>query len=377
MAIKVNNTTVITDARQLANVASLDSTTIAAINANISSGAALQSSAPTAANGGLWINTNDYYLYVYNGTSWKNTYTYCGEGNPSSGGHLYTHNTFVNHDYAQPDTTTHTFVVPPTIINISVVCIGCGANEGSFSYIQHTGGNGGGGLCYKNNIAVTPGDTFDITLSPTYARFYKSGTCDVRALGANQKSGGGRSGGDGGGNGGNGGTSYSQNHAGGGSGGAGGYSGNGGVGGNGDRQTRNGSAGSGGGAGGGGNMWSSDNFGYFGGAAGGGTSPFGYNNNSGAGGTGDTISDHNNNATAGANGSGPTSSQITNAPSEGNIPKLFYGAGMPGAYMPRNNLGGLNSRTVMEGCVRVVWAVGSTQAFPATNVSRNANEGYN
>lgn len=378
MAIKVNGTTVITDARQLANVASLDSTTIAAINANISSGAAVQSSAPTASNGALWVNTNNYFLYVYNGTSWKNTYVFCGEGNPSSGGHLYTHSSFVGtNNTGQPNTTYHTFIVPDTIENISVICIGCGANETVFTYTQNTGGNGGGGLCYKNDIDVSPGDIFDITLSPTHSRFYKSGVCDVRALAASQKTGGGRSGGDGGGNGGNGGTSYGQSHAGSGSGGAGGYSGNGGVGGNGDKQARNGSAGSGGGGGGGGNQWSSDGYGYYGGAAGGGTSPFGYNNASGAAGSGDTISSHNNDGTSGGNGSGPASANITNAPSSGSVPILFYGAGAPGGYMPRNDLGDFNDRTALEGCVRVVWGVGNNQAFPSTNVSRNQIEGYN
>ena len=38
MAIKVNNTTVINDSRQLQNVASLDSTTISTINSNITTG---------------------------------------------------------------------------------------------------------------------------------------------------------------------------------------------------------------------------------------------------------------------------------------------------------------------------------------------------
>ena len=38
MAIKVNGTTVINDSKQLQNVASLDSTTIATIGANVSSG---------------------------------------------------------------------------------------------------------------------------------------------------------------------------------------------------------------------------------------------------------------------------------------------------------------------------------------------------
>ena len=305
-------------------------------------------------------------------------------GNAVRGGHLFVqHPTwnqrqpFATYEDQAPDPTSYTFTVPSNVINISVICIGRGYRGGqAFHKIS---GSGGGGLCYKNNIDVVAGQTFSITMNDSYSRFYRSGVCDVRGNASTGKIGGTYSGGDGGGNGGNGGTtsynpapSYST-YPGSGSGGAGGYGGTGGEGGSCTAMAAaNGSAGSNGGGGGGGNMWDSNaGSGYAGGYYGGGTAPYGQGSN-GSGGAGDT-----NNAYAQSNGQPGTggSGNKSNFPaSNESYPYVFFGAGSKQGYSgspyesPRNT---------MQGCVRVVWGLGSAQAFPTTDVMYRDGESLN
>ena len=57
--------------------------------------------------------------------------------------------------------STYTWTVPEGVTEISVVCIGGGGS----GCPQHDGESGsGGGLAYKNNIAVTPGSTISVTV---------------------------------------------------------------------------------------------------------------------------------------------------------------------------------------------------------------------
>jgi len=158
---------------------------------------------------------------------------------------------------------TYTFVCPPDVTSVSVVCIGGGGQSGSSKATDSTGG-GGGGLGYKNNINVIPGNSYTVVVGEggKYDDAHLSGIgggdsyfidkTTVAGLGGkggitygNPGAGGGYVG-DGGGNGGAGGAANSLQ---GGGGGAGGYSGNGGDG----LSSASGSSGSGsGGAAGGG-----------------------------------------------------------------------------------------------------------------------------
>lgn len=59
---------------------------------------------------------------------------------------------------------TYTWTVPAGVTSICVVCVGGGA--GTAANVDGIGtayyGGGGGGLTYKNNISVTPGDSYTV-----------------------------------------------------------------------------------------------------------------------------------------------------------------------------------------------------------------------
>ena len=125
---------------------------------------------------------------------------------------------------------THSWVCPAGVTSVSVVCVG-------------HGGRGGGGLGWKNDIAVTPGQSYSVVIGGQGQDTYFISTATVAGYPGGAVSGGtytGTSGGNGGGLPGN------SNAYGGG--GAAGYSGNGGVGG---YSTVSGGNASGGGGGGG------------------------------------------------------------------------------------------------------------------------------
>jgi hypothetical protein len=147
---------------------------------------------------------------------------------------------------------TYEFTVPLGVTSISGVAVGQAAS---------ISGGGAGGLSWRNNIPVTPGEKLTVTIgiqtaSPVATSLMRGSTILLVAGGGNGKTGG--LGGkninainDGGGNGGNGGTGTWP-----GGGGAGGYSGNGGNGANGSTPADgNGTAGTGGGGGGGAGYW--------------------------------------------------------------------------------------------------------------------------
>ena len=139
-------------------------------------------------------------------------------------------------------TASGSFVVPDGVTSISAVCVGCGGSG--------TGGRGGD-LRYATAIAVTPGETLDITISTAggVTSISRSGTPLLAARGGDGGASTATGGAIGGGNGGNAGSSNGSGLGGGG--GAGGYSGNGGAGADGGGTGSNGSGGGGGGGGGG------------------------------------------------------------------------------------------------------------------------------
>ena len=269
---------------------------------------------------------------------------------------------------------TYSWVAPAGVTSVCVVAVG-GGGGGSWVGSGNGGGGGGaGGLGWKNNISVTPGNSYTVVVggggqpgisgtsvsaSTSGGNSYFSTTSTVmgiggaRAISAAGGAGGGYVG-DGGGNGGGGGSTGTTTAGGGG--GAGGYSGNGGtcnnsvtgatIGG-----TGNGGSGGGGGAGSGGG--SSDT-----GGGGGGVGILGQ------GASGGTVSGATNDGYPGLGGSGGANAAggpgNTNWASTTNKPNAgAYGGGGGGSEnVGEGGFGG-------GGAVRIIW--GSGRAFPSTN----------
>lgn len=56
---------------------------------------------------------------------------------------------------------THNWIAPAGVTSVNVVCIGAGGAGGSNSPIN---AGGGGALAYVNSVAVTPGNSYTITV---------------------------------------------------------------------------------------------------------------------------------------------------------------------------------------------------------------------
>lgn len=232
---------------------------------------------------------------------------------------------------------TYSWVCPAGVTSVSVVVVGKGgknwAASGPNGSVEMSGG-GGGGLAYKNEIAVVAGQSYTVVINSTSGGqnyFINNSTVcatnGIDASGYTGGSGGYMVAGTGGGSGGKGGDSITYTpqpiyRVNGGGGGAAGYSGNGGAGGQGSVDTA-GSDGSGGGGGGGGTSASG------GPASGGGVGVLGQ----GASGTGGGA------YTAGGAGSGGSGTT--------------YG-------------GGSGSGSAGAGAIRIIWP-GNTRQFPSTN----------
>ena len=265
---------------------------------------------------------------------------------------------------------TYSWTCPAGVFSVCVVAVGGGGS--------HRSGPGGGGLGWKNNIAVVPGQSYTVVvgaggISDTGANGYaaQSGghsyfinTSTVAGFGgsgggvppygdAAVSGAGGGYVGDGGGNGGNGNS--------GGAGGAGGYSGNGGNGGQ-QFNADNNTAGSGGGGGGG--RGPASTYPYFAGA-GGGVGIWG-EGTSGARGTGYTTIGQDsgyNNPGLGGSGGGSGTFAYAGTNSDG-LPfqnRLTRGGGNWGGG------GGNGATRGGEGAVRIVW--GYNRSFPSNRVS--------
>ena len=273
---------------------------------------------------------------------------------------------------------THSWTAPAGVTQVSVVAIGGGGNGQSLNATERCGG--GGGLGYKNNISVTPGQSYTVVVGDTGAA--AQGNTGAGGPGGDSyfidtstvKGGGGEGGGipslpgsdpggdgggytgDGGGNGGNGGTGgYTANaRGGGGGGGAGGYTGDGGDGASFPGGV--GATGNGGGGGGGGCLATIPE--SPGGGDGGGTGIKGEGDN-GAGGIQDRApgnsfgsagSSHDQNAS--------TSGDPTASPPYSRWSDNLYGGGGGGAN--GDAPGG-------SGAVRIIW--GANRSFPSTNTA--------
>ena len=277
-------------------------------------------------------------------------------------------------EYTTPG--TFAFIPPAGVTSVCVVCIGGGGggmyynvSNSGFSYAMQ--GGGGGGLAWKNNISVTPGTEYAITVgagglfgaysggSTAGGASYVSMVSEalLKAYGGNpgrysQTVAGGVATFSGGG-GGAGGSSVAYMGSGdgpSGGGGAGGYSGNGGNGGTqtSGRLPTNGSGG--GGAGGGQPVVDRRS------AGGGGTGLQGQGSNGTA-----------NSTTGGGGGSGGSQgSSIQSASTGGN-----YGGGGGGSSSVFYGTGGNGA----NGAVRIMWGAG--RAYPSTNTAdQSASASY-
>ena len=254
---------------------------------------------------------------------------------------------------------TYSFVCPPDVTSVSVVCVG-GGGQGATSMGVDSNGGGGGGLGYKNNITVIPGNTYKIVVGDAGSKnFWGDGVDggdsyfkDINTVAGLGGKGGATYGtpgvggtyiGDGGGNGGAGGSANSLQ---GGGGGAGGYSGNGGDG----LSSASGSSGAGtGGAGGGGYKAGGGGVGLLGEGSSGASASSGTIGNAGSGGDDGKVPIKNFSYT---NNSGVATTFSTSFPPKGGA----YGGG--GCSAPTYGAGG-------HGAVRIIW--GDGRAFPSTN----------
>lgn len=268
---------------------------------------------------------------------------------------------------------TYSWTAPAGVTSVCAVCVGAGGGPMANGGVATAAG--GGGLGWKNNIPVTPGQSYTVTVGAGGTRSF-TGTAPAGGnswfVNASTVFGGGGGGGingidspggaggtfigDGGGDGGAGGTSRNSVIECGGGGGAGGYSGSGGKGGDGITQTA--TAGSGGGGGGGGGGGNGDT-----GGSGGGVGIYGQGASGNAGAS--TVSDGRG-GFGGSSGSNATqaSTDSTNATLYGVNNKSTpgnFGGGASGSDIP----------TIAEqgdgagGAVRIIWGPG--RSFPSTN----------
>tara|TARA_B100000287_G_scaffold428434_1_gene479846 strand:+ start:618 stop:3221 length:2604 start_codon:yes stop_codon:yes gene_type:complete len=290
---------------------------------------------------------------------------------------------------------TYSWTCPADVTSVCVVCVGGG---GGSSGGAGGAGGAGGGLGWKNNISVTPGQSYTVVVGDGGAGVEWSSPGNLTPSGENGgdsyfintstvKGGGGQGGpypvlqgslgpgvggdytGDGGGNGGDGGGAGTGNNGTGG-GGAGGYSGNGGNGGN---NTGGGAGQDGtGGAGGGGGVPSSGGNGTA--AGGGGTGIWG----EGTSGTGGLALSNEN---AGGRGGSPhwmggmredpaTGARLSG---QGRYPPYSQGATLNTGDIAGGTYGGgagaegggSAAYKGASGAVRIIWGAG--RSFPSTN----------
>jgi len=246
-------------------------------------------------------------------------------------------------EYTTPG--TYSWTAPTGVTSVSVVCVGAGAPGQN----SPEAAGGGGGLGWKNNIPVVPGQSYQVVVgagaSSTSAAVGQVGSSyfinqtTVAGLGGSSNRTGGGFAGDGGGNGGQGGQGLGDGIEPGG-GGAGGYTGNGGQG----AQTNSNSTSGNGGAGGGGG------FGNQTGGGGGGVGILGAGA-SGAGGANEVnqYGQGGGGGSGGAVGGGGTNTVAGGA----------YGGGSYGRF------GNGGTSIGAGGAVRIIW--GPSRAFPATN----------
>lgn len=252
---------------------------------------------------------------------------------------------------------TYSWVAPAGVTSVSVVAVGAGSSNG----IQ---AGAGGGLGWKNNISVTPGNSYTVVVGGSGTDSYFINTSTVAGkgpTGVNFEIGGTYVG-DGGGDGGDAGYVINVSSTLGG-GGAGGYTGKGGKGAYQSSGLIAATNGQGGGGGGGGN-----GAGYTGHGAGGGVGLLGQGANGAAAAAGYSSGTYPGDGAAygGGGGSGGTAATDSYAAwDESNAATNIinsnagnYGGGSGYSYSGTTG-------TKSTGAVRIIW--GSNRSFPSTN----------
>lgn len=238
---------------------------------------------------------------------------------------------------------TQTFTLPDYVTSISVLLI----NTGGSGNNAGRGGNGGS-LRYTNNIAVSSGQTIEVTINSPVSNeaLEVTNTIDVSLSGGVTRSGGG------------GGSKGSGSYGGGGGGGAGGYSGSGGAGGNGGDSFDNGSQG---GAGNGG----------AGSGGGGGAGSDGSNGGRGGNGGGVGIYGEGSNGTRGSAGVYPGGDGGAGGPGSAGSGQTYGGGGRGSGSDPNSG-----QTTGALGVCRIIWAGpdGDARSFPSTRVSEEESD---
>lgn len=317
---------------------------------------ATSSTRPTVTKPYLIYNTTlrSYEIYLPEYNRWEQVSTYAVIENPTS--------EYGEASYVIPG--TYSWVCPEGVFYVNVVCVGGGGGarqDPSGVYVSV--GGAGGGLGWKNNIPVVPGNSYAVVVGAGGVTIASASTGSTNAGGdsyfinSSTVAGfGGQAGsvttvrlggtyvGDGGGFGGNSfpGTSNSRYMSGGG--GAGGYTGNGGAGAYTTGSFVSATAGSGGAGGGGGQNNSTT--GNFISSAGGGVGILGLGT-SGAAGT--------NSAGGGTRGGGGSGGE---GGGSAVIAGGLYGGGAGAVASSSIFNGG-------DGAVRIIW--GPDRAFPSTN----------
>tara|TARA_R110000796_G_scaffold34128_1_gene88289 strand:- start:2445 stop:4034 length:1590 start_codon:yes stop_codon:yes gene_type:complete len=291
---------------------------------------------------------------------------------------------------------TYSFIVPSNLSPATISAVGVGGGGSGMGNTNtsnnHGGGGGGAALAYVNNLSVTAGQTWTISIpaggvSAGNQSSNAGGACvltnpsssvvlqanggaggiysnSTRSAGGTVAAGTGGSGGQGGAGNGNSGPNYYT----GGGGGAGGYAGTGGNGANAAGGATAGFAGSGGGAGGAGAP-----YGLFGGSSGGGTGLYGQGNSGNAGASSGTggggAGSPEPSGVVGAQGTNGSWS-LGNSPydpskgASGGLPGGGGGGGCPATNNGGNHFGGDGG----TGAMRIIYSfAGTTRAFPSTN----------
>jgi hypothetical protein len=124
----------------------------------------------TAVTGDIYFNTTSKIIRYYTGTGWGNV-----SGMDWVDGVIVPVGQQI---FTTPGSST--WVAPPGVTSVSVVCVGGGGASGNGANYFGAGG-AGGGLAYKNNITVVPGTPYTVTVGAGGVGYSGSGVAGSRS----------------------------------------------------------------------------------------------------------------------------------------------------------------------------------------------------
>lgn len=157
------------------------------VNADISKEVYVSTTNPsynsgTHSLGDVWANSTSGELFVCYEVNSGSPTTYKWRGTEGSvvgikrGEELFLNENFTGHTQPSYGAFTTAWTVPTDVTSVSVVLVG-GGGGGSDDWGE--AGGGGGALAYKNNIAVTPGDTMTFVIGNGGGRQSAGGNTSV------------------------------------------------------------------------------------------------------------------------------------------------------------------------------------------------------